>query len=58
MEMIKTWRNEDALVMIQILDERGRILKCDFDYQDELRFWFQSQKWIQDVKILNNVMIG
>ena len=44
MEMMKTWRNEYAPMMIQRLDQRGRILKCDFDYQDELRFWFWSQK--------------
>ena len=31
-------RNEDAPMMIPRLDQRGRILKCDFDYQDELRF--------------------
>ena len=38
MEIIKTRRNEDAPAMIQRLDKRGRILKCDFDYQDERRF--------------------
>ena len=59
MEMIKTWGNEDAPVMIQRLDlkrsanclEEGEILKCNFDHQDELRFRFRSRKWIQDVEI-------
>ena len=47
-EMMNTWRNEDSLVKIQRLDlkrsakciEEGIILKCDFDYQDELGFWY------------------
>ena len=59
MEMTKIWRNEGALVKIERLGlkwlanciEEGEILKRDFDHQDELRFWFQSQKWIQNIKI-------
>ena len=46
--MVKTWRNEDALAKIRRLDlkrlanyiEEGRMLKCDFDYQNKLGFRF------------------
>ena len=41
--MINLWRNEDAPVMIQRLGERGTIWKCDFDYQDELKFDFDPE---------------
>ena len=55
--MMKIRRNEYAQVMIQKLDlkrsanclEEGKILKYNFDHQDEPNFLFQSRKWIQDV---------
>ena len=52
--MIKAWKDDDASTKIERLGLKGstkyteeeKILKQNFDHQDELEFQYHSQKWI------------